>query len=428
MVEQEATEKDPNSTFPALKTSWNILVNGKLVVQPNAPTNFLIPILRRLSKYIQGDKEKVFIIMYCTLFAILFPGSLKLTDRLRLVPLTALPFLAIPGILSLNDTITLVDVMGERRPILLAVWKNQEAFMKTLQEFFNGNEKISAIIETDQYRIQDAKYSVYQPGSRMVSAGATLFMAAVFPTLQMNCPWCNAQMPVSPGWNLQAFLDWQAFIPTLEQHFTYHPYPSAADEANWQSCQFQGPQAHADSLQKFASPAKNPHASPANDAQKEDSSANMSQSKTTNLTPPRRALRRHSPRTPAFLLSIFLPAHTCEAMGHNTLAFSPPHTGNGPTSCSLSQSPPTVIRLPNLRICSRRGILRPMVLRNNSIPQINVLIVARILASATDGFFIPVVSRLALDDEVSSDWLDEPIFGDDPSLADPPKLLSTVSL
>ncbi|KAK7056018.1 hypothetical protein R3P38DRAFT_3566357 [Favolaschia claudopus] len=233
----------PQFHISALETSWNILVNGsrslflnlegrlhpsntatdahyhcntlnhtsnpqELVVQREATPNVLVPILRRLSEYIEGDKEKALFVMYCTLFAILFPGSLKLTDRLRLVPLIALPFLVIPSILSLNDTITLVDVMGERRPVLLSVWKNQEAFIEKLRAFYNNNEKITAIIETDQYRIQDSKYSVYQLGSRMVSAGATLFMAAVFPCSQMSCPWCNTQIPVSPGRSLQAFIDW----------------------------------------------------------------------------------------------------------------------------------------------------------------------------------------------------------------------------
>ncbi|KAK7056027.1 hypothetical protein R3P38DRAFT_3566409 [Favolaschia claudopus] len=148
----------PQFHISALETSWNILVKGsknqiserlelntiaidahyhcdtlnhisnpqELVVQREVPPSFLVPILRHLAEYIQGDKEKAFFVVYCALFAILLPGSLKLTDRLRLVPLIALPFLAIPSILSLHDTITLVDVVGQRRPILLAVWKNQE--------------------------------------------------------------------------------------------------------------------------------------------------------------------------------------------------------------------------------------------------------------------------------------------------------------
>ncbi|KAK6987548.1 hypothetical protein R3P38DRAFT_2805745 [Favolaschia claudopus] len=178
----------------------------ELVVQRQATRDVLLLILRRLSEYIEGDKEKALFVMYCTLFVILFPGSLKLTDRLRLVPLIALPFLVIPSILSLNDTITLVDVMGERRPILLAVWKDQEVKMSRQI----NNEEISAIIETNRYRIQDARYSVYQPGSHMVSAGATLFMAAVLspgPMITLRCPWCYTRMPVFPGWNLQAFID-----------------------------------------------------------------------------------------------------------------------------------------------------------------------------------------------------------------------------
>ncbi|KAK6987532.1 hypothetical protein R3P38DRAFT_1320394 [Favolaschia claudopus] len=32
-------------------------------------------------------------------------------------------------------------------------------------------------------------------------------MAAVFYRSQMSCPWCNAQIQVSPGWNLQIFID-----------------------------------------------------------------------------------------------------------------------------------------------------------------------------------------------------------------------------
>ncbi|KAK7056016.1 hypothetical protein R3P38DRAFT_3566349 [Favolaschia claudopus] len=161
----------------------------ELVRHREAPTNYLVPILRCLSEYIQGDKEKACFVIYCALFTLLLPGSLKLTDRLRLVPLIALPFLAIPHILSLNDTITLVDAMGQRRPILLTVWKNQKAFATKLQEFFVRNEVIMDIIRSEQYQIQDAEYSVHHPGSRLVAAGNTLFMAALFYRSRMKCPW-----------------------------------------------------------------------------------------------------------------------------------------------------------------------------------------------------------------------------------------------
>ncbi|KAK7056001.1 hypothetical protein R3P38DRAFT_3253943 [Favolaschia claudopus] len=182
-------------------TPWNILPSS---YNEEHQQNLLVLILRRLSEYIEGDKEKALFVMYCALFAILLPGSLKLVDRLRLVPLIALPFLVIPSMLSLNDTITLVDVMGERRPILLAVWKNQEAFMTKLQEFFVRNEVIMDIIRSEQYQIQDAEYSVHRPGSRLVAAGTTLFMAALFYRSRMKCPWCDTQVePVSLGWNLQ---------------------------------------------------------------------------------------------------------------------------------------------------------------------------------------------------------------------------------
>ncbi|KAK7017277.1 hypothetical protein R3P38DRAFT_2986297 [Favolaschia claudopus] len=242
----------PQFHISALETSWNILVNGnahyhcdslnhasnphELVLQRQATPDVLLLIFRRLSEYIEGDREKALFVMYCTLFAILFPGSLKLTDRLRLVPLIALPFLVIPSILSLNDTITLVDVMGERRPVLLAVWKNQQAFMEKLREFCNNNEEISAIIETDQYRIQDAEYSVYQLGSRMVSAGATLFMTAVVfymemgSTVTLSCPWCDTRTPALRCWNFQAFRD----CTSCKRRFsTSHSDSPAPRNTNW---------------------------------------------------------------------------------------------------------------------------------------------------------------------------------------------------
>ncbi|KAK7012601.1 hypothetical protein R3P38DRAFT_1567823 [Favolaschia claudopus] len=201
---------------------WNVLVNGnayyhcntithacqELVVKRQMPANWILPILRCLAEYIEGDKEKALFVVYCAAFALLCPGSLKVTDRLRLVPLIALPFLAIPSMLSLHDTITLVDVTGQRRPIFLAVWKNREAFIKTLQELFVDNEEISTIIRSDQYRIQDAGCSVYRPGSRVVAAGVTLFMTALFYRSRMSCPWCDSQVQFSSGWNLEASIDW----------------------------------------------------------------------------------------------------------------------------------------------------------------------------------------------------------------------------
>ncbi|KAK6987563.1 hypothetical protein R3P38DRAFT_333001 [Favolaschia claudopus] len=86
------------------------------------PTNFLALILRHFDGYMKGNREGFLFVVGCCAFAINFPGPLKLTDRLRLVPLIALPYLVIPRIFSLNDTITLVNIMGERRHILLAVW------------------------------------------------------------------------------------------------------------------------------------------------------------------------------------------------------------------------------------------------------------------------------------------------------------------
>ncbi|KAK7017265.1 hypothetical protein R3P38DRAFT_1320250 [Favolaschia claudopus] len=188
------------------------LVNGNAYYHCNstmhAPQEWIILILlRRLAEYIQGDREKALFVIYCAMFALLCPGSLKLMDRLRLGPLIALPFLAIPSMLSSYDTITLVDVTGQCRPIFLAVWKNQEAFLNTLQELFINNEEILTIIQSDQYQIQDAEHSVYRPGSRVVRAGAMLFMTALFYRSQMNCPWCNAQVQVLPGWNLRNSID-----------------------------------------------------------------------------------------------------------------------------------------------------------------------------------------------------------------------------
>jgi hypothetical protein len=96
------------------------------VVRPGEAANSIASVLRLFSEYMEGDREKALFVMYCVLFTLLFPGTLGAIDRLRLAPLIALPFLALPRVLSLHDIITLVDVMGERRPICTDMWRNQK--------------------------------------------------------------------------------------------------------------------------------------------------------------------------------------------------------------------------------------------------------------------------------------------------------------
>ncbi|KAK7056030.1 hypothetical protein R3P38DRAFT_3170686 [Favolaschia claudopus] len=212
----------PQFHMSAVETSWNILVNGnasyhynslsdhdvRALMQRKATRNSIIRLLRLFSEYIRGDREKALFVSYCILSAVLFPGSLSVMNRLRLVPIIILPFLVVPRLLALCDTFILVDVMGQRRPVFLDVWENREVFVAKLQEFFGSNEVIMNIVQSQQYQIQDAEYCVHRPGSGLVAPGTTLFMAALFHRSQMTCPWCNIQVPISPGWNLQILFDW----------------------------------------------------------------------------------------------------------------------------------------------------------------------------------------------------------------------------
>ncbi|KAK7017294.1 hypothetical protein R3P38DRAFT_3275159 [Favolaschia claudopus] len=230
----------PQFHISAAETSWNILVNGnasyhfgslpdhamRALMQRTATRNYIIPILRQFSEYIRGDREKALFVSYCISSALLFPGSLSLIDRLRLLPIVTLPFLAIPRLLDVCDTITLVDVMGQQRPLSLDVWKSRETFTTKLQDFFVGNEVIMNIIQSQQYQIQDAEYSVHPPGSRLVAAGSTLFMAALLYRSQLKCPWCDSAAPVSPGWNHQISFDCMACRRRFSTSNMSSPIPS----------------------------------------------------------------------------------------------------------------------------------------------------------------------------------------------------------
>ncbi|KAK7017276.1 hypothetical protein R3P38DRAFT_2986284 [Favolaschia claudopus] len=170
----------------------------------------MVQMFSRLLDYIRGDRDKVHMFMHCVSSALHFSGSLSLVDRLRLVPLIALPILAIPTIPSLNDMITLVDGTGKRRPMSLDVWRNPKAFLKALQGFFNGNEELTITIISHRYRIQDRHCPVYRLGSLLVSAGAEIFMAAILyreSTKGMSCPYCKAEVPALPGCNFQTSMD-----------------------------------------------------------------------------------------------------------------------------------------------------------------------------------------------------------------------------
>ncbi|KAK6987546.1 hypothetical protein R3P38DRAFT_332367 [Favolaschia claudopus] len=185
----------------------------------------------RLLEYIRDDREKAHSVVRCVSSALLFCGSLNLMDRLRLIPIIALPFLSVPQLLAVHNTINLVDVTGQRTPIFLDVWRNQEAFITKMQDFFVSNEVIMNIVRSQQYQIQDAEYSVHLPGSRMVAAGVTLFMAAIFHRSQMNCPWCTCQVePGLPGWNLQILLECKKCRRRFSASNLNSPIPVLASE------------------------------------------------------------------------------------------------------------------------------------------------------------------------------------------------------
>ncbi|KAK7002423.1 hypothetical protein R3P38DRAFT_3042916 [Favolaschia claudopus] len=182
--------------------------------QENAAVGQIPPpaasIIRLFADYVEGDREKALFVFYCVLFSLLFPGSLNSMERLRLVPLVALPLLVLPRVLSLNDTITLVDVMGEHRQLYIEMWKNPQVFQKEMRNIFAGNEQVLKLITSGQYRIQDSENSIYQPGKSRIRSGATLYMAALLyrsAILQINCPWCSAQVPRASSWNFQTTFD-----------------------------------------------------------------------------------------------------------------------------------------------------------------------------------------------------------------------------
>ncbi|KAK6987576.1 hypothetical protein R3P38DRAFT_3101870 [Favolaschia claudopus] len=207
----------------------NVLVNGNayyycssmsMVNMPNdrgelvqwqRRTQFIMPIVGRLSEYIEHDRNNALsVAVYCVAFVLLAPGPLSLINRLRLAPLTALSVLAIPRMLFMHNTITLVDVTGEGRLISLDLWRNPAAFMKNLQDLFVCNREITTIIRSNSYRIQNSECSVYRLGSPLVTAGTQIFMAAILYrpfARNMTCPWCNAQIPVAPGHNFQTSID-----------------------------------------------------------------------------------------------------------------------------------------------------------------------------------------------------------------------------
>ncbi|KAK7056004.1 hypothetical protein R3P38DRAFT_3170662 [Favolaschia claudopus] len=212
----------------------NVLVNGNayyycssmsMVNMPNncgelvqwqTRTQFIMPIVGRLSEYIEHDRNNaLFVAVYCVAFVLLAPGPLSLINRLRIAPLTALSVLAIPRMLSLHNTITLVDVTGEGRLISLELWRNPAAFVKNLQDLFVGNQEITTIIQSNSYRIQNSEGSVYHLGSPLVTAGTQIFMAAILYrpyaidiVTGMYCPWCKAYISVAPGHNLQTSIEW----------------------------------------------------------------------------------------------------------------------------------------------------------------------------------------------------------------------------
>ncbi|KAK7017203.1 hypothetical protein R3P38DRAFT_3275076 [Favolaschia claudopus] len=107
------------------------------------------------------------------------------------------------------DVITFVDVTGERRPMHINVWKDREAFVTTLKEYFVSESAVSDIIECGQYRIQDEACVVYHPGDRYLPpAGATLFMTVMEYRERdwgaERCPWCNSAVPFTAGQNYEA--------------------------------------------------------------------------------------------------------------------------------------------------------------------------------------------------------------------------------
>ncbi|KAK7017290.1 hypothetical protein R3P38DRAFT_1320973 [Favolaschia claudopus] len=124
---------------------------------------WIVQMFSRLLNYIRGDRAKAHFLMHCVSSALQFPGSLNLMDRLRLVPLIALPILTIPTAISLNPltgTRALVDVTEQCRPISLAVWNNQEAFRTKTQDFLVSDEVIMNMIQRALYQIQDAENSL----------------------------------------------------------------------------------------------------------------------------------------------------------------------------------------------------------------------------------------------------------------------------
>ncbi|KAK7055977.1 hypothetical protein R3P38DRAFT_1373511 [Favolaschia claudopus] len=179
-------------------------------IPPRTMENWVLPIAYRFAEFTVGDKEKVLFVMYCALMALWLPGPLDLVHRLGLVPLLTIPFLVIPRLLLSCQTITLVDVTGERRPILLDLWRNARAFVEELREIFDGNAEIMRIVLSHHYRIQNRESSVYRLGSRQVTAGAVIFMAAIIygdSTTGTRCPYCKTKVPVSAAHNFDTTFD-----------------------------------------------------------------------------------------------------------------------------------------------------------------------------------------------------------------------------
>ncbi|KAK7017303.1 hypothetical protein R3P38DRAFT_3201708 [Favolaschia claudopus] len=183
--------------------------------------NWAMPIAHRFAEFTAG--EKALFVVYCTGVAWWLHCPHGLASRLGLGPIVAVPFLVVPHLLLPCPIITLVDVTGEHRPMPLDLWRNAKAFVRELREIFEGNQEITRIILSHQYRIQDRECSVYRLGSRQVAAGAIIFMAAMIygDSTKMRCPYCQTEVPVSGGHNLDTSIDCnrcrQRFSASLSQ-------------------------------------------------------------------------------------------------------------------------------------------------------------------------------------------------------------------
>ncbi|KAK7017312.1 hypothetical protein R3P38DRAFT_3201748 [Favolaschia claudopus] len=199
--------------------------------------NWVIPLVHRFVDFTASGENKLKFAMYCASVASLLPGPRHLAYRLGLVPVFAIPFLAVPRLLFPCATIILVDVTGERRPMPLDLWRDAKAFVEELWEIFDGNQAITSIILSHQYRIQNCECSVYRLGSRQVTAGTEIFMAAMVygDSAKMECPYCKTEVHVSAGHNLDASIDCdhcrRRFSTSLSRS-PESPGPTASSEAS----------------------------------------------------------------------------------------------------------------------------------------------------------------------------------------------------